>query len=194
MPISLFYCTSRRSNGNYPWAEESPLSRPINLLTFPGQLAKSDYAANGGDNDPGYEPKNIPLSLEIGDDPAFPWADFSNANGICFYRSEVTAVQVVDGLSNTYSFGEKWTRTSGYDMGDDTSHYAGFDKDNTRWTFLPPISDNNTESWDQFGSVHPGVCNFSFCDGSIKTISLDIDPETHQCLGSRNDKKVIQLP
>ena len=194
MPLSLFYCTSRRSSSLYSWDEESPMSRPINLLQCPEQLAKSDYAVNGGDNDPGYEPTNIPFSVQIGDDPAFTWADFSKANGICYYRSEVTVAQVVDGLSNTYSFGEKWTRTSGYDMGDDTSHYSGYDKDNTRWTFSPPVRDNNTESWDLFGSVHPSVCIFSFCDGSVRPIGFDIDVEIHKCLGARNDRQVVTVP
>lgn len=193
-PVSVFYCPSRRSSDVYPWMEEGIESRPINLIKFPAHLAKSDYAVNGGDNDPGYTVKNIPLSTQIGNDPLFTWDDFSNANGICYFRSEVKAVQVVDGLSNTYSFGEKWTRTLDYDMGDDTSHYAGFDKDNTRWTFLQPLRDDNSESWDQFGSVHSGVCNFSFCDGSVKSIGFDIDPEVHRCLGARNDRKVVEVP
>ena len=193
-PLSLFYCPTRRDAKTYPWTEEGFASRPINFFDLPEMVAKSDYAINGGDNDPGYDVRNIPLSLEIADDRDFTWADFTAANGICFYRSDLGSSQVSDGLSNTYSFGEKWVRTTGYDMGDDTSHFAGYDKDNTRWTFLTPKRDDDSESWDLFGSVHPGICNFAFCDGSVKPINLKIDPETHRLLGSRNDGKDVRVP
>ena len=196
-PVPLFYCTSRRAASLYPWQNATPEGRPINLWKVPDPVAKSDYAINGGDNDPGYEPKNIPNSLAIGDHRDFPWPDFSQANGICYFRSDVSSSQVSDGLSNTYAFGEKWTRIflTGYDHGDDTSHYSGFDKDNTRWTLLPPVpDDDHTQSWDQFGSVHPGICNFVFCDGAVRSISFKIDPKTHRYLGARNDGQDVVLP
>ena len=192
-PISLFNCTSRRSLGLYPWQENEIGFFPYNLDDYPADVAKTDYAINGGDNDPQYG--NIPMTLEQGDNPLFPWNDFSKANGICYLRSEVTTAQVVDGLSNTYCIGEKWVRTSGgQDRGDDTSMYCGFDKDNTRWTNLPPMHDNSQEGWDQFGSAHPGVCLFVFCDGSTRPMSYDIDPEIHRCLGARNDRQIISIP
>jgi hypothetical protein len=31
----------------------------------------------------------------------------------------------------------------------------------------------------------------SFCDGSVRSISYDIDAETHRCLGNRKDGKTI---
>jgi len=192
-PVPLFNCTSRRVVGLYPWQENDIGAFPYNLDDYPADAVKTDYAINGGDNDP--QLGNIPMTLEQGDNSLFPWNDFSKANGICFLRSEVTTVQVLDGLSNTYCIGEKWVRTSaGQDRGDDTSMYCGFDKDNTRWTNLPPMTDNSQEGWDQFGSAHPGVCIFVFCDGSTRPISYDIDRETHQYLGVRNDKKVIEIP
>jgi len=192
--ISMYYCTTRRKTDIYPWVEESPLSRPINLMKAPANLAKSDYAINGGDIDPGYSPSSVPLSLEIGDDSSFIWDDFSKANGICFFRSEVRSSEVEDGLSYTYSFGEKWVRTKNYDMGDDTSPYTGYDKDNTRWTFSLFLRDNDSESWDQFGSAHPAGCNFAFCDGSVQTMSYKIESDIHRYLGSRNDNEVVKIP
>ena len=193
MPLSTFHCVSRRAPGLYPWQENDVGYFPYNLDDYPADAAKTDYAINGGDNDP--QLGNIPMTLEQGDHPLFPWNDFSKANGICFLRSEVTVAQVVDGLSNTYCIGEKWVRTSAQqDRGDDTSMYCGFDKDNTRWTELPPMQDNSKEGWDQFGSAHPGICLFVFCDGSTRVISNSIDPETHRYLGVRNDRQVIEIP
>lgn len=192
-PVSLFNCTSRRAKGVYPWQENDIGAFPYNLDDYPADAVKTDYAINGGDNDP--QLGNIPFTLEQGDNAHFLWNDFSKANGICFLRSEVTTVHVVDGLSNTYCIGEKWVRTSAeQDRGDDTSMYCGFDKDNTRWTNLLPMNDNTKEGWDQFGSAHLGVCLFVFCDGSTKPISYNIASEIHRYLGVRNDQKVIQIP
>ena len=192
--IPMYHCTTRRKTDFYPWEEENPLSRPINLTKIPTNLVKIDYAINGGDNDPGYSTSGIPLSLAIADDPSFIWDDFSKANGICYFRSEVRSSDVKSGLSNTYCVGEKWVRTKNYDMGDDTSPYAGFDKDNTRWTFLPPLRDNDSESWDQFGSAHPAGCHFAFCDGSVQMMTYRIDPDIHLHLGSRNSNEVVSIP
>lgn len=43
----------------------------------------------------------------------------------------------------------------------------------------------------KFGSWHPGVCNFVFCDGSVKAISTAIDETTLGRLACRNDAQPI---
>ena len=39
----------------------------------------------------------------------------------------------------------------------------------------------------KFGSVHPGVCQFVFCDGSTRMVKVNIDGTTLRALAVRND-------
>src|SRR5262245_43663400 len=43
----------------------------------------------------------------------------------------------------------------------------------------------------KFGSVHPGVCQFVFCDGSTRMIRINIDSTTLRGLAVRNDGEAI---
>ena len=150
-------------------------------------VAKSDYAVNAGDNDPGTG--RTPISLAEGDSPDFPWANFSAADGICYYHTTVRIDDIRDGTSNTYCIGEKYCMTGGYDQGDDESMYVGYDYDETRWTMpnSAPRRDGKTDGKTLFGSAHPLGCNFVFCDGAVHFIRYDIDPEVHRRLGNRKD-------
>jgi prepilin-type processing-associated H-X9-DG protein len=59
-------------------------------------------------------------------------------------------------------------------------------------TYLPPNRDRRgLNDWESFGSAHPTVCNFAFCDGSVHGITFLIDPEVHRRFGNRLDRLVI---
>ena len=89
--------------------------------------------------------------------------------------------------------------TGGY--GDNQSVYTGFEWDNERvvWNLQlnptdgsqwQPRQDTNGEdnpAYLAFGSAHAGGLNMAMCDGSVHTISYDIDPNTHRYLGIKND-------
>jgi prepilin-type processing-associated H-X9-DG protein len=42
-----------------------------------------------------------------------------------------------------------------------------------------------------FGSYHPGICQFAFCDGSVRPLPVGIDAHVLGLLASRNDGEVI---
>jgi prepilin-type N-terminal cleavage/methylation domain-containing protein/prepilin-type processing-associated H-X9-DG protein len=46
----------------------------------------------------------------------------------------------------------------------------------------------------RFGSWHTGICNFAFCDGSVKAMSVNTDEETLARLASRHEGLVVNLP
>jgi prepilin-type processing-associated H-X9-DG protein len=181
--LPLFNCPSRRNAGLYPYL----VKRPPHNGSMVMMVAKSDYAVNAGDNDPGTG--RTPISLEEGDWPDFPWAGFSKATGICYYHSTVSMPQIRDGNTNTYCVGEKHCLSGDYDGGDDESMYVGYDYDVSRWTKpnSPPQPDGNVSYRDRFGSAHSAGCNFVFCDGAVRLIDYDIDGEIHRRLGNRRD-------
>jgi prepilin-type N-terminal cleavage/methylation domain-containing protein/prepilin-type processing-associated H-X9-DG protein len=141
---------------------------------------------------------------------AHQWPPFDGQTGINYLGAEIKSSQITDGLSKTYMLGEKYLPADKYDAdgstdsgdpGDNISMYQGFDWDVNRWTAAsqidgdtnalvaaPPSQDREGyESYGVFGSAHPGGFNMSFCDGSVQTVSYDIDPEVHRRQGNRLD-------
>jgi prepilin-type processing-associated H-X9-DG protein len=45
-----------------------------------------------------------------------------------------------------------------------------------------------------FKSRHPGGANFAFADGSVRFLNQNIDHQTYQYLGCRNDGQAVSLP
>ena len=197
--IPGFNCPSRRTEGRY--------KRTVDVTEFNAASksemdARSDYAANAGDFSVvmGIGPKGY-------DDSSYKWPDVSKMTGISYLRSKVRPADVTDGTTNTYLVGEKWLGVdyyyTGESYGDDTSLYQGAAHDIHRWVAAtpsqpwPPLPDSNTTAdaeqnlSGRFGSCHPGVWNVGLCDGSVHTVSFDIDPETHRRYGCRNDGKQI---
>ena len=184
--LGLFYCPTRRGVGLYPF----DMAWPPRNADLVAETAKTDYAINAGDV---FIPAGGPLSYQQAADPKFVWTDFSKATGVSYFRSMVTLANVRDGTSLTYLVGEKNLSSAGMDPGDDQGLLVGYDLDNSRWT-LPgsrPRPDGSVSSPRDFGSSHPGVCQFIMCDGSARAISFEIDPWVHRRLGSRSDGGVI---
>ena len=102
--------------------------------------------------------------------------------------------QIFDGTSNTYAVGEKYLDPDHYFTGEDPSDnenmYAGDDIDNFRSTALvfPPFRDRPGFYTDQtFGSAHIAGWNAAFVDGSVQTMSFEIDGDVHFRHGHRAD-------
>ena len=115
-----------------------------------------------------------------------------------------------DGLSNTILAGEKHLRlgTLGaypadmwlYNGDDLANHVRGGGQ-------LEPIARSTTDDTDcvvhslspldvpsyceNFGSWHPGMCQFVFCDGSVHSVQTAIDLETLRRLVNRRDREPI---
>ena len=130
--------------------------------------------------------------------------------GVVFQRSEVSFKNITDGASNTYFAGEKYIRPEAYDysvvdFGENQTAYNGFEFDNIRLCYydpddeltssdFAPLQDRIGQPGDQnFGSAHTGGLNMVLCDGSVKTVSYDIDRVVHARLGNREDGQVVNV-
>jgi prepilin-type N-terminal cleavage/methylation domain-containing protein/prepilin-type processing-associated H-X9-DG protein len=193
IPLPTLNCPTRGRSGLSP---NLPTNIPWNAQWMP-LVAKTDYAVNEGDYIT--DTRDGPPTLEIGDSGGYPWEDTTKATGICYLRSEVQPAMIRDGLSRTYLIGEKYVSYGGYDTCDDPGYdqslYSGVDVDINRWVLSPPHRDASevdmAVAMRRFGSAHASGCNFVFCDGSVRQISFEIDPEVHRRLGNRKDGLII---
>lgn len=198
----LMNCPSRRSAKPYPGRNTF-----MNAAHSPLQ-AKTDYAINGG---------TVSLlwyatdSLDcLTDYPDCEWTRTEERfnkiaekfDGIATELNEVKMNQVTDGASHTLLVAERWVNPARYESdfthSDDFSMYGGNDFDTTRWThessrFLP-LQDTFYMEMDsyRFGSAHPVGLNAAFADGSVRTITYDIDPVVYQSYGSRDGEEIHQ--
>ena len=215
MTIKTLICPSRRSGGPYGVKDPPP------GLGFKNQdkvllIARSDYAGNVGDG-PSPSFPGGPGALE--ETELSNWESYkmvfdeqykaysAEATGVFTYWSFNRLKAITDGLSKTYCVGEKWLgrnfHDNGLSGGDDQGMYNGMDRDNLRFgkRDKPPISDADDRHADgkpadhdgNFGGPHSGVVLIGMCDGSVHSISYDIDPVMHARLANRKDGEIIEL-
>jgi prepilin-type N-terminal cleavage/methylation domain-containing protein len=137
--------------------------------------------------------------------PDLDWSDcatVSKSAGVIPAHGNFRLSDITDGASCTYLAGEKAMNPDYYfdgrDMGSDQSWNHGNDYDVCRFTswlithYAPPRQDQpGVSNVFCFGSAHPISLNMAFCDGSIQAISYSIDKVIHDCLGRRNDGRVL---
>lgn len=134
----------------------------------------------------------------------------AGGNGVILPREPISMRKITDGTSKTYIAGERMRESDKYMTGDsnfdDQSAYNGFDRDSIVSSWVPPQQDMPSiefEAWKtaagetyapaqgnslafNFGSAHPAVFQVVYCDGSVDSVSYDVDLELHRARGSRN--------
>jgi prepilin-type N-terminal cleavage/methylation domain-containing protein len=173
-PIKAYHCPSRR---------------PARLY---GNEAKGDYAGNAG-------------------------TDGLGTNGVVMvkFRGPLRLAGVTDGLSSTVMAGEKrlkWEQFGrSYDDNEPFTH-PGWDSEIERRAVRDadrPAGDRGPSRdvfdsvgshgpWadpfaglQQFGAAHPTSCNLVMCDGSVRAMKYNPDPETFRRLTVRNDGRPV---
>ena len=206
--VGLFYCASR--------SREKRLSEPgPGGFLEPG--AVSDYAMNGGDGllYPFFLDENTGelwngVAASTHEDRAVSGSyNGQMINGrYVGWTPRINFRRVTDGLSKTLAFGEKFV----CDRCDKNTDYRSY----PAWGDGPFSNDDwpsgavrvagpayplaNGDSDEQvvrdiinmpFGSQHSGICQFTFCDGSVHALSTSINLMALGYLANRHDEQTI---
>jgi prepilin-type N-terminal cleavage/methylation domain-containing protein len=128
-------------------------------LTINGTTLTGNYNANGGNAADAGRTNYIACGGMFGE--AYDYAGIYEAN------SKVTIVTITDGSSNTIAFGEA---IGGTNKGprDFALTWMGAGSLPTYWGLPEP------SQWYAYGSNHPGIVQFGFADGSVRTIRKGI--------------------
>jgi prepilin-type N-terminal cleavage/methylation domain-containing protein len=196
--LPVFFCPSRRSPMTSPPAENGDTGQDGN-----GHLegACGDYGVCDGDgNNRNTTTANgaiiapFLINPNIGDNNPWPAPIFS-------FRSMTRIASITDGTSNTLLVGEKHVRPGHLgEAGDgDMAFYSGYnyttaqrsagwyiDSGGVKQT-KPLMKPTDAASTIRFGSMHTGICNFVFCDVSVRALPVNIDIETLRRLAVRDD-------
>jgi prepilin-type N-terminal cleavage/methylation domain-containing protein/prepilin-type processing-associated H-X9-DG protein len=130
------------------------------------------------------------------------WVQTSGSATRLDYQPNTRVKNIADGLSKTIMIFEKrltlpYTTNS---SDDDEGWSSGWDYDTVRTTLCPPQADGvqriagTNASFRTPGSAHAAGLNTVFADGSVRSIGYDVDPETFNCLGHREDGQAISVP
>jgi hypothetical protein len=101
---------------------------------------------------------------------------------------------ITDGLSNTFLVGEKHVTRGRFGIGwlDCSSYNGDYNVCSSRSAGPDyPIARSIDETQALFGSYHPGICQFGFADGSVRSLPNTIDPTVFGWLANISDGQVI---
>jgi prepilin-type N-terminal cleavage/methylation domain-containing protein/prepilin-type processing-associated H-X9-DG protein len=200
-PCAIWSCPSRRAPTAYPIppGASAIVKKPILCAPLTKQIL-GDYAANAGDVYIYWPPG--PSTLAAGDSGSYDFGSTGDNTGIMAAHYLMRLRDITDGTSHTYLVGEKYLNPDAYlgglEKGDNQGPYTSDDEDSQRWaalssspaSILVPRQDiPGAEVAYCFGSAHPGGMNMGMCDGSVQTISYDIDPLTFRATANRQDGK-----
>ena len=197
--VSSYYCPTRRA---------------------PGQISKPGY--NDGNAVGGLSDLAASCGSMIRYTGASPnWQDSINANGVIItarstvvssrivngYQGLVDLSAILDGTSKTSLIGEKYVRRGQYGIGSggetgasgDGSVYNG----DHEWFYTRVAGagaslcdgpdDTSLYHATRFGSDHPGVCQFAYCDGSVRALSNSMPTTILAAMTQRDDGQVVDL-
>lgn len=204
--VSFYYCPSRRSASDNLISIDGDNNNGL-TNRFPGALG--DYACSVGDGSAWDYPDvangavvaaHADGSVCNGDEPT------QTLKGSVRYAIGIAHIE--DGTSNTFFFGEKHVPEFFFASGKlreaygrmgaaDTALYNPDNLENYgRWAGVYPLalgpSDYTPNDQNlMFGSAHPGIVQFAYVDGSVRSINVSVTTDVLSRLSLRSDGQPI---
>ena len=186
--VNIYFCPSRRRPPKL--SIDGDVHQNGMLPHTPGAVA--DYAANSGTPEGGgdyFDGQTVSGQLYT-----FSTTPTS-ANGPFWYKSikPIRFANITDGLTNTLFIGEKHVGVTV--QGREGSIYNGDHGSSFKKAGVgAPLIRNPraTGNFGNFGSYHPGVCQFMLGDGSVRPIAVTIDLTTLGLAAHRFDGQVVK--
>jgi prepilin-type N-terminal cleavage/methylation domain-containing protein len=191
----------------YPASKQTPAAyqAQLSVLHCPSRpefvLSQGDFSSAGGgltdyaaafgtaanfvNSNGAIIPVNPPQSVDSSGNPIYTT-----------YRGQLNFLSITDGTSSTFLFGEKHVRPNSLrGKNEDRSTFGGQNNSLRRMAGIAPNGDvrplspanNQTGALANttFGGPHSTVCEFVFCDGSVRGLNLSTDLNTLTALVTR---------
>jgi prepilin-type processing-associated H-X9-DG protein len=179
--VPAYFCPSRRSASTAGLSKSGDVLQGTSNPHVPGAL--SDYAACVGD-----PTGTVDYHANMNQSQGPP------ANGAFWYKGmPLTFASLTDGISNVFLVGEKHIPNQKYGDAPDASVFNGDHGSSFKQVGVGAALARGPTGSGQFGSYHPGVCNFVMGDGSVKSINVSIDPTSLSRLAIRHDGQVVTV-
>jgi prepilin-type N-terminal cleavage/methylation domain-containing protein len=199
--VPIFFCPTRRTANTEPVLSiagdtpDIPFSGSRNH--YPGALG--DYACSvGNDMSADFNGVGGNGAMVLAKQPTV-YSVNSAPPRLAPWKSQTQFSTITDGLSNTLMIGEKYLKpgTFGINVPADISANFGdgsiYNGDHP-WVIsrvagvASPLAQNTGDAFvSQFGSWHPGVCQFVMADGAVKAVPVTISPTILGYLSQRDD-------
>jgi prepilin-type N-terminal cleavage/methylation domain-containing protein len=215
--VAIYFCPARRgpmlsqdaiNHGDVPDIPTPPNSfvRSTTDPAYPG--ACGDYAATvDAHNVFGYTKQApgalLPAQTVPPNDVSLSAGGLKKGDTITSWTGRTNLLSITDGTSNTFLIGEKHVRNgffglvlqsngSSTQIGDgsiyngERASTVGRQCGNTRQLVID-INLGSGTGVNSLGSYHTGICQFVFCDGSVKAVSVGLSGDVLGLLTARDD-------
>jgi prepilin-type N-terminal cleavage/methylation domain-containing protein/prepilin-type processing-associated H-X9-DG protein len=206
--VPIYFCPTRRTASTDPVVSisgdtpDEPF--PGSRSHYPGALG--DYACSvGNDMAADFDGNGGNGAMVLAKQPTV-YAVSSLPPRLGPWKSQTQFATITDGLSNTLMIGEKYLKpgTFGINVPDNINANYGdgsiYNGDHP-WVIsrvagmTSPLAQGILDAFvSQFGSWHPGVCQFAMADGSVRALPDSTSPTVLGYLSQRDDGQATPTP